>query len=406
MDRKQFEDLVRKLTQGTTRRGVLGILAAVAGFRLAESEAKQRRRGKNTRRKSARANRRGNARVSAEKSDNAATPYHLPDECFPGPFPYETCLYDQRGLIHRQSTPSGKQHTYLKGQVCYRVTDPATGQLYERWCSQGTFKEHFDPETGSGMTFYRDEFEQLINNYRYHGETIYRLKDGQAILYRQCFTLTNLITGEVEFEQCFDINEVTICHFDQRSGAYEKLVVSAKQAEQHFKQHERDSYFGNCCDDAECADACCTGVCSDLDRDRSNCGRCGNPCGPLEVCCGGGCESVACNPPCASNQACRPGGFNGGECEAGVCCTFSVNAEYACVPDGQDVRGCAPEGDCAVFDCQVNCGNFGFGTAVGVSCADAQSCSADGDCPDGASCRESSCCGQSVCVASCNGSAF
>jgi hypothetical protein len=405
MEGKRFEDLVRALTHGATRRGVLGTLAAVAGLRLTDGEGKRRHRDAGKRRKPAKGNHRGNARVSAEKNENGATPYHLPDECFPGPFPYETCVYDQRFLFHEQSTPSGKQHTHVKGQVCYRVEDPATGQFIEQYCDQVVSKGRFDPEKGSNLSFFHHETEQIINNFRFHGETIYRIKDSQYTLYQQCFTLTNLLTGEVEFEQCFDITEVTICHFDRRSGAYQKLVVSAKQAEQHFKQHEQDSYYGNCCADAECSGAdCCAGFCTDKDADPFNCGACGAFCGEDESCQGGSCAPVVCAPPCGPDETCRVQAFPP---YGGTCCRVRLGAEYGCNAGIPGIPGCAETGDCGFFVCELTC-SFGGGSGVtaGVNCATAQPCATDDDCPDGVFCGASSCCGQSVCVPSCNADLF
>jgi hypothetical protein len=404
MDGKRFEDLVRALTHRATRRGVLGTLAGLAGLDFTEGEGKRRRRDAGKRRKPAKGKPGGNARVSAEKSENGATPYRLPDECFPGPFPYETCVYGQRGLIHRQTTPSGKQHTYLKGQLCYQVKEPTTGQLYEQWCSQSTFKEHLDPNTGSGMTLYREEFEQTINNYRFQGETTYRLKDGQFTLYRQCFTLTNLATGEVESEQCFDINQVTICHFDRRSASYDKLVVSAKQAEQHLEHHERDSIFGNCCADAECSGAdCCSGFCTDKDADPFNCGACGSFCAEDESCQAGACAPVVCAPPCAPDETCQR---QSSPPYGGACCRVSLREEYGCNADIPGIPGCAATGDCGFFVCEMNCPFGGSGVTAGVDCSSAQPCATDADCSAGVFCGASSCCGQSVCVPSCSADLF
>ena len=64
-----------------------------------------------------------------------------------------------------------------------------------------------------------------------------------------------------------------------------------------------------CCTSPE--DRCCRGVCTNVVFDRSNCGRCGNECGPEEGCCGERCVPLntsqncgCCGCGCLENEQC------------------------------------------------------------------------------------------------------
>jgi hypothetical protein len=71
---------------------------------------------------------------------------------------------------------------------------------------------------------------------------------------------------------------------------------------------------------------CCNGNCVNLVNNLSNCGACGNNCGPNvgagNACCGTSCKDLsddpnncnACGAKCPYGWVCKPTGFGGGAC--------------------------------------------------------------------------------------------
>ena len=164
--------------------------------------------------------------------------------------------------------------------------------------------------------------------------------------------------------------------------------------------------------DGGCAEGetVCDGRCVDTLTDRTNCGRCGNVCGSLEICYDGDCMlecpagTTSCSGHCTDLESdpsncgvCGRACSGGQVCSAGTCTTTCgaglTNCSGACVDTLADPRNCGTcgyacasdevcsGGSCAcVPDCYGKvCGPDGCGGSCG-SCDAGLACTAEGNC--------------------------
>lgn len=132
----------------------------------------------------------------------------------------------------------------------------------------------------------------------------------------------------------------------------------------------------------------CSGVCTDVESSRANCGSCGNACGGNLVCSGGLCVLPSpgpCSPTnptgaCPSGQSCT-----GGACVTPTMPCSSANPTGPC-SDGMTCVGgacCADDRACGSVCC--NAGSVCFADASGNrSCA--RRCATSSECPASANC--------------------
>jgi hypothetical protein len=186
---------------------------------------------------------------------------------------------------------------------------------------------------------------------------------------------------------------------------------------------------------------CCNGDCTFLiECDPTNCGRCGNQCGPTEFCCDSqcvaadcgvteafdpvacACAPAVCDPSCPPDQICKgptgvtpdvacPCDVGGNGCANlnGQCCSYLQREvfQFGCGASNGGDAECEPGDGCIQrLSCEETCGGAGGGQPLidQAHCSELRPCT--GDCPSGFTCRESPCCGGSVCVPVCNVSRF
>jgi hypothetical protein len=124
--------------------------------------------------------------------------------------------------------------------------------------------------------------------------------------------------------------------------------------------------------------AVCGGQCRDLDRDATNCGRCGSTCAAFQACLGGVCV----NGPGAACSADAECSRFGGVCVQSVCIAAAAPPTPFCKVVG---AACSTSAQC----CSGNCGSSGACTST---------CSGKGEaCTSGAQCCSGTCSGVGVC---------
>jgi hypothetical protein len=185
-----------------------------------------------------------------------------------------------------------------------------------------------------------------------------------------------------------------------------------------------------CC--PKTAPTCCSGHCSDLGTDASNCGQCGKACPSGRNCCGGQCVDLTSdNNNCGGCLNACPAGYTCRDGQCAVCPTCSGIAhclrprvlcgQLCCVPGATcEMTGEGPNGQmltqcfCSGAVCggvcvatqtdTLNCGGCGVACTPGQSCANGQcTCAAGAPCPAGQHCSNRLCCpaGQTNCGGVC-----
>jgi len=106
---------------------------------------------------------------------------------------------------------------------------------------------------------------------------------------------------------------------------------------------------GTCC--CTGTQGCCSGVCTEVQTDRNNCGFCGRPCTGDYICAGGQCVCPPNTESCASGLCCKGSDF----CCNGKCCSA--------------LHGCCG-GECVQLGTQDNCKTCGDQCRGGQTCVD------------------------------------
>jgi len=205
-------------------------------------------------------------------------------------------------------------------------------------------------------------------------------------------------------ETVCDLNSLTAClnaaQLTYRECLREK-PASVCNADQYYADAYCNALFG-CLPKIGGGVCCPSGQCTHLD-DTSNCGACGKPCAPGQICTGGICcqaGQVNCGGKCCTAEACCTDSSGNPTCcfgGSGVCCvSMDGTAKNCCGPGDTCSSGlCCPKG-------QVNCGEqcCPCCSRNGNDCCSGVCCLGD----SGTACCEGSsplCCGGICCSVSC-----